>query len=419
MGHRAWSRRHASASATDISSVAFWSSSFEERDVSFAKLRAHDPVSWQPALETPGLASRYEEPGFWAVCTAAEIRHVSTHHELFSSERGQVNVRPKPFWIAENMLVLDPPRHTVYRQVLNHAFAARSMRRLEPLITSTARTLVRAMLRVDEFDLVRAVSSAMPVRTVAHLLGVPLDQHDRFVRLVATYLSSGVGAVVPEGTDHDTHIAQQGQDLRQACLDLAAWKRRHPADDLMTRLVEARVDGSPLTEEALASTVLLLVVAGSDTTTHATTLAYLALEQFPEQRAWLVQDWDRRFDQAFEELVRHASPVISFARTATEDTRLGDRLISAGDKVALFYCSGNRDESVFPDPSRLDLQRPPRQHVAFGGGGVHFCLGSTLARMQIKAVLAELYRAPRLHVGPPTFGVGEEVRSVLALPVAW
>ena len=419
MRHRPSPRRHAPSSVADISSVAFWSSSFEERDVAFAELRAHEPVSWHPALETPGLPARYEEPGFWAVCTAAGIRHVSTHHELFSSERGQVNVRPKPFWLHENMLVLDPPRHTVYRQILNHAFSARAMRRVEPLVATTARRLVRAMLRVDAFDLVRDVSSTMPVRTVAHLLGVPLDQHDHFVRLVGSYLSSGVGVALPEGTDHDSHIAQQGQDLRQACLDLAARKRRHPGDDLMTLLVEARVDGAPLTEESLASMVLLLLVAGSDTTTHATTLAYLALEQFPEQRAWLVQDWDGRFDQAFEELVRHASLVISFARTATENTRLRDRLVSAGDKVALFYCSGNRDESVFPDPSRLDLRRPPGKHVAFGGGGVHFCLGSTLARMQVKAVLAELYRAPRLHVGLPTFGVGEEVRSVLALPVAW
>lgn len=411
--------RRGPSSAVDISSVAFWSSSFEERERSFAWLRDHAPVSWQPPLETPGLPARFQEPGFWAVCTAAEIRQVSHHHELYSSERAQVNVRPKPFWIEDNILVLDPPRHTAYRQILNHAFTARAVQRLEPFVRTTARRLVRSMLRVDAFDLVRDVCSQLPVRTIACLLGVPVAEHDRFVQLTRGYLGSRVAAVVPEGTDHDAYIARQGQLLREVCLDLAAQKRRRPEDDLMTRLVQALVDGHALPDDVLVSTVLLLLVAGTGTTQHATTLAFLALEQFPEQRAWLVEAWDLRFDHAFDELLRHASPVISFARTATETTRLGDQQIAAGDKVALFYCSGNRDERVFPDPDRLDLARPARQHASFGGGGVHFCLGSAVARLQVGAVLQELCRAPRLHVGPPTFGVGEEVRSVLALPVSW
>jgi cytochrome P450 len=206
--------------------------------------------------------------------------------------------------------------------------------------------------------------------------------------------------------------------LNNLCLALASYRRRVPAGDLMTWLVNAEIDGRPLSDQQIISTMLLLVVAGHDTTKQATTLSLLALYDNPTQRDWLRDDFDGRIDAAIDEFVRYASPVITFARTARVDTQLHGARIAAGDKIALFYCSGNRDESVFTSPGTFDLNRPRAQHVAFGGGGVHFCLGSALAKVQLKSLFREiLRRMPGLEVGEPEFSFSEFVHGVTALPV--
>jgi cytochrome P450 len=151
---------------------------------------------------------------------------------------------------------------------------------------------------------------------------------------------------------------------------------------------------------------------------QATTLSFLALQGFPEQRAWLSADFDARFDVAFDELIRYGSPVLSFARTATDDIELDGQRLAAGDKVALFYCSGNRDETLFPEPHDLDLTRQPNHHIAFGGGGVHYCLGAALARAQIKALLQQLLRRlPNVELSEPQFGFNEAIHTVDSLVV--
>ena len=178
--------------------------------------------------------------------------------------------------------------------------------------------------------------------------------------------------------------------LHHVASTLAAQRRSDPRDDLITNLVQAEIDGQQLTDAEIAAFFVMLAVAGNDTTRQATTHALRALTDFPAQREWLLADFDNRINSAVEELIRWATPVMTFRRTAVVDTALGGQPISAGDKVVMFFHSGNWDAEVFRDPGSLDLSRHPNPHVGFGGGGVHFCLGARVARTQLHAIFSEL-----------------------------
>jgi len=410
---------HRIDTGVDISSVAFWRQPFQLRDVAFAQLRAERPVSWHPALETPGYPkSKHHEAGFWAVTTAEDISYASRHHEVFSSELGQVSLRPAPFRVDPNMLVLDPPAHDSLRRVVSAAFTPSAVAVLEQKIERRSKQIVARAAAHGEFDFVRHVAAELPLRTLADLFGLPPSEVDSFVVAADAYVGSGFPTQLPPGMTMKQYYDAQVAYLNNLCLALASYRRRVPAGDLMTWLVNAEIDGRPLSDQQIISTMLLLVVAGHDTTKQATTLSLLALYDNPTQRDWLRDDFDGRIDAAIDEFVRYASPVITFARTARVDTQLHGARIAAGDKIALFYCSGNRDESVFTSPGTFDLNRPRAQHVAFGGGGVHFCLGSALAKVQLKSLFREiLRRMPGLEVGEPEFSFSEFVHGVTALPV--
>jgi cytochrome P450 len=416
---RLFRTEHRIDTGVDISSVAFWRQPFHLRDVAFAQLRAERPVSWHPALETPGYPrSKHHEAGFWAVTTAEDISYASRHHELFSSELGQVSLRPAPFRVDPNMLVLDPPAHDSLRRVVSAAFTPSAVAGLEQKIERRSKQIVARAAAQGEFDFVRHVAAELPLRTLADLFALPPSEVDSFVVAADAYVGSGFPTQLPPGVTMKQFYDAQVAYLNNLCLALASHRRRAPAGDLMTWLVEAEIDGRPLSDQQIISTMLLLVVAGHDTTKQATTLSLLALYDNPTQRDWLNDDFDGRIDAAIDELVRYASPVICFARTARVNTQLHGVRIAAGDKIALFYCSGNRDESVFTSPGTLDLSRPRAQHVAFGGGGVHFCLGSALAKVQLKSLFREiLRRMPRLEVGEPEFSFSEFVHGVTALRV--
>ena len=403
----------------DISSVAFWGQPFHVRDAAFSRLRTERPVSWHPALETPGYPrSKHHEAGFWAVTTAEDIAYASRHHELFSSELGQVNLRPAPFRVDPNMLVLDPPDHDSLRRVVSTAFTPKAVARLGHTIERRSKQIVARAAARGEFDFVREVAAQLPLRTIADLFGLPPSEHDSFVAAADAYVGSGFPAQLPTGITMQAFYQAQVAYLTNLCTSLARFRRRVPADDLVTCLVNADVDGRSLSDAEILSTMLLLVVAGDDTTKQATTLSLLALHDNPAEREWLGDDFERRIDGALEEFLRYASPVIVFTRTATVRTELHGVQISAGDKLALFYCSGNRDATVFPVPGTFDLRRPRAPHVAFGGGGVHFCLGSAVAKAQLKSLYREIFRRmPQLEVGEPEFIFSEFVHGVRALPV--
>jgi cytochrome P450 len=212
-------------------------------------------------------------------------------------------------------------------------------------------------------------------------------------------------------------MTAEAEYLRAVGASMAEHRRRHPSDDLMTGLVQAEIDGERLTDDDVGEFMTLISVAGTDTTKQTTTLTALAMDQHPEQRDWLLADFDGRIMQAIEEFLRHASPVIAFARTATQDTELNGARIAAGDKILLVYCSGNRDRTLFENPEKFDLSRPRSRHVSFGGGGPHYCLGNGVAKTQLKALFKQLLtRVPDIEFGVPEQLGGNFINGVLRLP---
>jgi cytochrome P450 len=208
--------------------------------------------------------------------------------------------------------------------------------------------------------------------------------------------------------------------LHQVALALAADRREHPGDDLISSLVHAEVDGDGLADAEVAAFFVLLAVAGNDTTRQTTSHAIKALTDFGAQRAWLAADFDDRISCAVEEFVRWATPVMTFRRTAATDYRLGEQNIAAGEKVVMFYSSGNFDTEVFDEPGRFDVSRKPNPHLGFGGGGRHFCLGAHVARAQLRAMFGELLSAlPDVEAGDPAYVPGNFIHAIRSMPVTF
>jgi cytochrome P450 len=387
-------------SPVDITSRDFWSQPFALRDQTFAKLRAADGLSWHAPW--PSMFG-VEEPGFWALTRRADIAYVSQHPELFTSADG-VALNPMPAEIqrfASFFLTMDPPRHTTYRRLISSAFTPRNVRKIEEQIHANAVSIVDDLVGAGDVDFVAACSARLPMLTIMDMLGVPsADQHDVAYAAEKLFGMSDEEYSTPEeqADDPAAHIML----LNNTGVELARFRRKSPGDDLMTSIVSAEVDGHRLTDEEIGAFLILLASAGNDTTKQATTHAMMALSENPDQRDWLMEDFDNRIGPAIEEFVRWASPVIQFARFATTDTDINGQPVAAGDKVGLFYCSANRDEAVFDNPGAFDLTRSPNPHLGFGGGGPHFCLGSQLAKTELRNLFRELLsRLKTVEFGEP------------------
>lgn len=420
---RLFATEHPLTTDRDISSAGFWRKPFADRDETFAWLRANAPVSWHRPLEDPVLTPEmHGEAGFWAVTRAADLQYVSQHQELFSSAMPAASLRPGNPSLpqARTFLSMDPPEHTRYRQIMSAAFTPRAVARLSEKINERAEQIVGAVVGAGEIDFVEDVSAKLPMLTIADMVGVPDDLTAEFARAGDNFVNaSTVDPTLPEGvTDPITYILEQLTVLREIGLDLVRHRRARPGDDIATALAQAEFDGRRLNDDEITMVMLLLSVAGNDTTKQTTSWTVLSLDRTPVQKAWLLEDLEGRLAQSIEEFVRHASPVIEFPRMATQDTEIGGQQITAGDKVALFYCSGNRDESVFPDPHRFDLTRPRTPHVGFGGGGVHFCLGNGVAKAQLRALFAQiLTKLPRLEITEePVLLRSEFINGITQLP---
>ena len=413
---------HTPTTDKDISSSAFWSKPFAERDETFSWLRKNAPVSWHPPLEDQRVPPElHKEAGFWAVTRLSDIQHVSQNNEIFSSQQGTVMVRPlhPDTVLVPNFLEMDPPLHTQYRQMMSAAFTPKAVARLSAKIEERAHDIVAAVAGVGRIDLVDEVSGKLPMLTLADMLGLDGDAAGEFARAADNFVGASDPEVVPDGRDPVEFMIEQLGVMSKVGLDLVHYRREHPAEDIATAIAQGRIDGERLTDDQIGSIMLLLSVAGNDTTKQTTTWAVLELDRNRDQRQWLYEDFNARIAGATEEFVRYASPVIEFARIATEDTELGGQQISRGDKIGIFYCSGNRDESVFEHPEKLDLRRPRTPHVGFGGGGVHYCLGNGLAKAQLRAILNEIrLQLPNLAVvGEPELLNSEFINGIRHLPV--
>jgi cytochrome P450 len=402
-------------SPIDITSHDFWSQPFAQRDESFARLRAGHGLSWHRPF--PSMFPM-EEPGYWALTRRADIAYVSQHPELFTSAQG-VALDPMPAEIqhfASFFLTMDPPQHTTYRRLISSAFTPRNVRQIEEQIHRNAVSIVDDLVGAGDVDFVEACSARLPMVTIMEMVGVPKADQPAVAKAAEKLFGLS--------DDEYSSLEERAQDtvneimlLNTTGQELAKFRRNNPGDDLMTSIVNAEVDGHRLTDEEIGAFMLLLVSAGNDTTKQATTHAMMALAENPDQRDWLTDDFDNRIGQAVEEFVRYASPVLQFARFVTQDTEINGQPVRAGDKVGLFYCSANRDEAVFDEPHRFNVQRSPNPHLGFGGGGPQFCLGNQLARTELRNLFRELLtRLTTVEFGEPDLLHSSFVHGVKRVP---
>jgi cytochrome P450 len=369
----------------------------------FRRLRDQDPVSWWDEHD----GGR----GFWAITRYDDLLHVSRNVDVFSSAHGVTleEMDPDDFAARRNMLEYDPPEHTRYRRLVSKPFSRREVWSYEHAIRTLARAVVDEALTgggTVELDFVDRVAKQLPMRMLGRLLGVPEDDGPWLVERGDAML----GNFDPEFTEHpidlsDTDEFRSVPFRSPAALDLfryaereAARRRDHPTDDVISDLLAPTIDGERLTEGEFKNFFVLLVAAGNDTTRYTMTAGMKALVERPDQLAELRdaigRGDDALVDSAVEEILRWGTVTMHFRRTATVDTGLGGRAISAGDKVVIWFTSADYDDRVFDDPYTFDIHRSPNQHVAFGLMSPHLCLGAQLARMEIKILLQELL--PRL-----------------------
>jgi cytochrome P450 len=399
-----------------VSPLSFWAASAEEREKTYKILRDERPISWHPPVE--GSLMPPENDGFWAVTRHEHIVEVSTHPELYCSGKGtQFEEVPQDILEpASSFLNMDGERHMILRKLLSSAFTPKQVAKIDAQIQVQAKTIVNELLEVGDCDFVKQVSMRLPMWTIYEMLGLPVELREQAAHH-ADGMVSWADEDVAAGREPGQVLTESLVGMLSIGMEFAAETRKSPRNDIWTNLVQAEIDGHRLTDEDLGSFFALLSVAGNDTTRNTISLTAKALTEFPDQKQLLLEDYPGRIRNAIEEFVRWASPVMTFRRTATQDTVLGGQEIREGEWVAMFYSSGNRDERVFENPWKFDVLRKPNQHVAFGGGGPHYCLGNFLAKTQLRHIFDELlHRVPNLELGEPEFLVGNFVNAVKSMP---
>ncbi len=403
----------------DLSSRAFWSRTAAEREETFAELRAERPVSWHPPVEEM-LIEDPNDQGFWAVVRHADLVEVTKRHEDFLSGQGIVmeSIPQELLDAAQGFIAMDPPRHTKIRRLLSSAFTPKQIRRINDRIEANAKRIVDDIADKGEVDFVTEVAALVPMHNICDMLGV--DEADRKKMAYESQFAGGWNDPKLMGDQEPLpRLFEAMGYLRDLAGKYIADRRANPGDDLISSLVQAEVDGERLSDEEIVSFFGLLTVAGNDTTRQSTSHAMKALTDFPDQRAWLMEDLEGRLPTAVEEMVRWATPIMTFRRTASRDCELNGQQITKGDKVVMFYASANWDTEVFDHPERFDLSRDPNRHVSFGGGGIHHCLGNQLARQQLRGIWHELLTwLPDIEVcGEPSYTVSTFFHGVNHLPV--
>lgn len=378
----------------------------------FSLLRHEAPAFWQE--ETDG-------PGFWAVTRYHDVVAVNREVDTYSSGlRGSLLVEPPDEAGIETMRLLmvnmDPPIHTRHRRLVNKGFTPRMVSQLEERIVWRANEILDRVCERGECDLVTEVSSELPLQVIAELLGVP--EEDR--HLVFDWSNRMIGRDDPEYGVTEEYATAAAMELYAYADELTAKKRAEPGEDLLSILSHAEIDGDKLSQMDIDVFFLLLAVAGNETTRNLISHGVLALAEHPDERRRLLDD-PSLLPGAIEEMLRYASPVMHFRRTARQDTEIAGQKIREGDKVVFWHISANRDETVFEDPMRFDVGRSPNEHVAFGGGGPHFCLGANLARMEIKVMFTELLRRmPDFEVAGPVARLRSNfINGIKHLPISF
>ena len=375
----------------------------------FAKMRRETPVFWHE--EAAG-------PGFWAVTRHRDLVAVNRDTHTYSSflRTSLFQEFDEELLNQQRMMLvnMDPPLHTRYRRLVNKGFTPRMVAELEENVVTRTRAILDRALEMGSFDFVEEAASELPLQVIAELMGVP--EEDR--HLVFEWSNRMIGSVDPEYNSSPENATEASMELFAYADQLTAERKAEPHEDLLSILAHAEVDGDKLDQLEIDLFFLLLAVAGNETTRNLISHGTLLLIENPDERRRLAGH-PELLDTAIEEMLRCASPVMHFRRTATKDTVLSGRDVSEGDKVVFWHISANRDEDVFDDPMRFDVGRTPNDHVAFGGGGAHFCLGANLARMEIKVMFTEMMRVmPELELtGPVSRLRSNFINGIKHLPV--
>ncbi|MFC0848572.1 cytochrome P450 [Streptomyces noboritoensis] len=352
----------------------------------FAEARQTAPVFWCP--QPHGIAG-FGDDGYWVVTRHADVKYVSTHPELFSSTTNTAVIRFNENITRDQievqrliMLNMDPPEHTRVRQIVQRGFTPRAVRSLEDALRDRASRIVDTALAAskghDSFDFVTNIAVELPLQAIAELIGVP--QQDR--AKIFDWSNKMAAYDDPEYAITEEIGAEAAMEIVSYAMNLAAARKECPAKDIVSQLVAAEGEGN-LSSDEFGFFVILLAVAGNETTRNAISHGMHAFLTHPDQ--WELYKRERPETTA-EEIVRWATPVVSFQRTAVQDTELGGQKIKAGDRVGLFYSSANNDPELFDDPEKFDILRDPNPHLGFGGGGPHFCLGKSLAVLEINLI---------------------------------
>ncbi len=406
----------------NTSSLEFWERSEEERDEAFAVLRRDAPAMAMPPLEPELAVIEQENPtGYRAIVRHADIKAISRDAKTYSSAAG-VLADDAPLELREatlSFISMDAPRHTKLRGLVSSAFTPRQIARIEEGIRSHAKTIVAEAAPTGGGDFVKLIAKRLPLQTISDMIGVPEADRERIVNAADAIVSVGDESFTA-GREPMQVLGEAIWTLSQFATEMAEHREKNPGDDLMTALVQAEIDGDKLTHAEISAWFVLLSVAGNDTTRHTTSHAMRALTLHPDQRALLTEDLDARLPAAVEEFVRWATPVLHFRRTTTRPVELYGEQLDEGEKVVLFYLSGNRDETAIDDPKRFDVTRDPNYHLGFGGGGPHYCLGASLARTQLRSIFGEMMRQiPDIEVGEPDPLAGSFIRGVKRMDCSW
>jgi cytochrome P450 len=404
----------------DISSFDFWTRTPKERDKIFHRLRTEQPVSWHRPPEDGG-GNRASSGGFWAVTSHRHVRQAYLMPETLLSGRGVfLEDVPEEANRGMSFIAMDAPRHTQLRKLVSQAFTSRRVALLEESSRIHARAIVRRMIDEGPGDFVKQVSAPMPTAVMADLIGIQsADERTWFSDKADDFANWNEPAKLAKyGVDHPGLVMVQTIiDMRAAFKELADDRRRQRRQDFISDLVEARVDGESLSDEEIGNFLCLMVVAGIDTTKQTISHAMQGLSDFPDAKRALLADFEGAIPGAVEEMVRWSSVGMGFRRTAKRDLELDGHRILEGEKVVMFLISANRDETVFENPWRFDPRRPnARNHIAMGAGP-HHCLGSSLAKLELRVLFDELLTAiPQIEAGPPVYAIGNHMHAMRTLP---
>ena len=402
----------------NISDPEFWKGSRQHRESVFATLRREAPVKFFPEIP---LANFPVGPGYWALTKHDDIWHVSRNPELFCSGKGS-NIADLTVELNEffgSMISMDDPKHVRLRTIVSKGFTPKEITRVEEYVKNKAKTIVDKVLEKygnnEEFDFVDNIAAPFPLQIICEMMGIPESDERQILEWTNVILGAG-----------DPDFGGTIENLLNVALEMFAYAQAlgearlaNPTNDLTSVMMHAIVDGERMSSQEFGSFFILLAVAGNETTRNAISHGMLQLTEHPDQKAAWYADFDAKAKGAVEEIVRWASPVIHFRRTATRDTEIRGVKIKAGEKVVMWYNSGNRDEEIYENPHQFNIARSlaPAQ-VGFGAGGPHFCFGANLARREIAVMFDEIRRRlPNLVItGEPAYLQSNFINGIKRMP---